>query len=385
MLRGLYVRGEISNFKAYPSGHYYFTVKDESSLLRAVMFRSNAQRLGFLPENGMKVTVHGSVSVYPRDGQYQLYADGIEPDGIGALYTAYEQLKAKLAAEGLFDPARKRPLPRFPLRVGVITSPSGAAIRDVINVTGRRFPLAELVIYPAAVQGFEAVPQLIAGVEYFNLRDRADLLIIGRGGGSLEDLWAFNNEDLARAIAASHIPVISAVGHETDFTICDFVADMRAPTPSAAAELAVPDASELRSEIAYCLIAADRAVDTKITELRRAVSRLEGSAVMTDPQALIDGRRMRTDRLSERLSVLANRGISDGRAEVREYAAKLSALNPLAILSRGYGAVTDAMGRIVTRAADVAPNDDITVRFSDGELRATVRGKTIYEGQDNEG
>ena len=219
MLKRLYVKGEISNFKAYPSGHWYFTVKDDSSLIKAVMFRSNAQKLRFVPENGMKVLIRGSVSVFTRDGQYQLYADDISPDGVGALYAAFEQLREKLSREGLFDEAKKKPLPRFPSRIGIVTSPTGAAVRDMINVTGRRCPSAELVIYPSAVQGAEAVPQLISGVKYFSSTRSVDVIIIGRGGGSLEDLWAFNDEGLARVIAASEIPVISAVGHETDFTI----------------------------------------------------------------------------------------------------------------------------------------------------------------------
>jgi len=249
-LNRLLVRGEISNFVNHRSGHFYFTLKDENSLIRAVMFKSAAMKLNFQPENGMRVIARGKVSVFPRDGQYQLYADDMELDGIGGLYVAFEQLKNKLAAEGLFDESRKRPLPRFPSKIGIITSPTGAAIRDMINVTGRRYPMAEITIYPALVQGSDAPRSLAAGIRYFNNADkRPDVIIIGRGGGSIEDLWAFNNEQLARFIANSEIPVISAVGHETDFTICDFVADRRAPTPSAAAELAVPDSYELHTRI----------------------------------------------------------------------------------------------------------------------------------------
>ena len=245
-LTDVYLRGEISNFKNhYSTGHYYFTLKDEGGMIRAIMFRSSAVKLAFLPEDGMKVVAHGRISAFVRDGQYQIYCDSMEPDGIGALYIAYEQLKRKLEAEGLFDPSRKKPLPKIPSRVGIITSATGAAIRDMINVCGRRFPFAELVLYPSLVQGPDAPAQLIDGVRYFNEKQSVDVIIIGRGGGSIEDLWAFNNEDLAREIAASAIPVISAVGHETDFTICDFVADRRAPTPSAAAELAVPETEEL--------------------------------------------------------------------------------------------------------------------------------------------
>ena len=245
-LSNLYVKGEISNFKNhYGTGHYYFTLKDDGGLIRAVMFRSSAAKLKFMPENGMKVVVHGRVSAFVRDGQYQLYADSMEPDGVGALYIAYEQLKKRLESEGLFAPERKRPLPKIPTRVGIITSATGAAVRDMIHVAGRRFPFAKLILYPSLVQGPGASAQLIEGVKYFNRTASVDVIIIGRGGGSIEDLWAFNDEQLARTVAASQIPVISAVGHETDFTICDFVADRRAPTPSAAAEIALPETAEL--------------------------------------------------------------------------------------------------------------------------------------------
>lgn len=248
-LSDVYVKGEISNFKNhYSTGHFYFTLKDEGGQLRSVMFKSFASKLRFMPEDGMKVTAHGRISSYVRDGGYQLYCDMIEPEGVGSLYVAYEQLKKKLEYEGLFDASRKKPLPKIPSKVGIITSATGAAIRDMINVCGRRFPFATLVLYPALVQGPEAPAQLISGMNYFNAAKNVDVIIIGRGGGSIEDLWAFNDENLARTVAASAIPVISAVGHETDFTICDFVADRRAPTPSAAAELAVPDTAELKEK-----------------------------------------------------------------------------------------------------------------------------------------
>ncbi|MBQ9429426.1 MAG: exodeoxyribonuclease VII large subunit, partial [Clostridia bacterium] len=246
---GVLVKGEISNLTKHSSGHYYFTIKDETSAIKAVMFRGEVSKIKFDPENGMKIVAHGRVTVYPPSGQYQINCDYLEPDGIGALNLALEQLKKKLQAEGLFDAARKKPLPKIPTRVGVITSPTGAAVRDIINILGRRFPYAKMILFPALVQGESAAPSLIEGVRWFNRMQNVDLLIIGRGGGSLEDLWAFNDEQLARTIAASTIPVISAVGHETDFTICDFVADRRAPTPSAAAELAVPEATELMQKI----------------------------------------------------------------------------------------------------------------------------------------
>lgn len=247
LLSGIWVRAEISNFKHhYQTGHFYFSLKDEGGLVRAVMFRFHAQKVPFVPKDGLKVLVHGRVSSFVRDGQYQLYVDEMLPDGKGAMFFAFEQLKKKLEAAGLFDEARKKTLPRYPASIGIVTSPTGAAIRDMMNILGRRFPCAQLYLYPAQVQGSEAPGQLIAGVEFFNKKKKTDVIIIGRGGGSAEDLWAFNNEQLAYAVAASKVPVISAVGHESDFTICDFVADKRAPTPSAAAELAVPDRLELK-------------------------------------------------------------------------------------------------------------------------------------------
>lgn len=378
MLKRLYVKGEISNFKAYPSGHWYFTVKDDSSLIKAVMFRSNAQKHRFVPENGMKVLIRGSVSVFTRDGQYQLYADDISPDGVGALYAAFEQLREKLLREGLFDEAKKKPLPRFPSRIGIVTSPTGAAVRDMINVTGRRCPSAELVIYPSAVQGAEAVPQLISGVKYFSSTRSVDVIIIGRGGGSLEDLWAFNDEGLARVIAASEIPVISAVGHETDFTICDFAADRRAPTPSAAAELAVPDSEVLRAAIVGKESIMSKVVMNLITSGRETVADLSESRVMTDPQFITDRRRLLSDRAGEKLCASAKLRYSSARADIREYAAKLTSLNPLSVLARGYGAVSDADGNVVTRASELLKDEKISVRFSDGEASATVTDTLIY-------
>ena len=242
-LNHVYVSAEISNFtNHYRTGHFYFSLKDENAVIRAVMFRSSAQRLKFLPQDGMRVIVRGRVSLYEWDGQYQLYVDDLQPDGVGALNLAYEQLKEKLSKEGLFAPERKKTLPRYPMRVGVVTSPTGAAVRDIINVLSRRFPLAQIILQPVQVQGADAPGQIADAIRLFNEKKAADVLIVGRGGGSLEELWAFNEEEVARAVAASEIPVVSAVGHETDFTICDFAADLRAPTPSAAAELCVPDA-----------------------------------------------------------------------------------------------------------------------------------------------
>ncbi len=379
-LRRIYVRGEISNFKEYSSGHMYFTLKDEASLIRAVMFRGYASRLKFRPENGMKVMICGNVSVYPRDGQYQLYAEEMEPDGVGALYIAYEQLKAKLDAEGLFDRSRKRPLPKLPMRIGIITSPSGAAVRDMINVTKRRCPLTELVIYPSAVQGIEAPPQLIAGVRYFSLNKNVDLVIIGRGGGSLEDLWAFNNEQLAREIAASSVPVISAVGHETDFTICDFVADQRAPTPSAAAELAVPDLSEMRLSLSSMADRYATILLNKITADRRRLDYLSSSRCFSDPELILTDRQVTLDRLTDKLAGELSSRLVSKRADLREASAKLGSLSPLAVLSRGYGAVTDATGNIIKTADELSLGQTVNIRFSDGRATAEIVNREVKHG-----
>ncbi len=372
-LSDVYVKGEISNFKNhYSTGHYYFTLKDEGGMVRAIMFKSAAGKLPFVPEDGMKVVAHGRVSAFVRDGQYQLYCDSMEPDGIGALYIAFEQLKRKLEAEGLFDPSRKRPLPKIPTRVGIITSATGAAIRDMINVCGRRFPYAKLILFPSLVQGPDAPPQLIAGLRYFNETCSADVIIIGRGGGSIEDLWAFNNEELAREVAASQIPVISAVGHETDFTICDFVADKRAPTPSAAAELAVPDTAELKRKIQN-IVTREAGVLARIAAgHREKLLLLSGNRVLKDPMAMIDDRKMQNAMLSERLIRAEERIQMQSRALLQTEAGKLSALNPLAVLSRGYSAVYKEDGTLVKSVSNVQPGDRITIRTEGGELDAAV-------------
>ena len=310
-LMRVFIRGEISNFTNHKSGHFYFTVKDETSRIAAVMFRSSASKLAFIPENGMKVIVGGRVSAYVRDGQYQIYVDTLEPDGVGALYIAYEQLKAKLGAEGLFDETKKKPLPRYPMRIGVITSPTGAAIRDIINILGRRFPIAEVVLYPSLVQGESAAPQLIEGLRYFNEKKNVNVIIIGRGGGSLEDLWAFNSEALVREVAASELPVISAVGHEIDFTLCDFAADRRAPTPSAAAELAVPERYELKRKLGNVTARLELLEGKKLELLRSTLERMKKSRALTDPRNFIDDKRMALgiaeDKLYNRITFLLER------------------------------------------------------------------------------
>ncbi len=384
-LTDVYVKGEISNFKNhYSTGHYYFTLKDEGGMIRAVMFRSAAGKLPFVPEDGMKVIAHGRVSTFVRDGQVQLYCDNMEPDGVGALYIAFEQLKRKLEGEGLFDPARKRPLPKIPTRVGIITSATGAAIRDMINVCGRRFPYAKLILYPTLVQGPDAPPQLIAGLRYFNETHSVDVIIIGRGGGSIEDLWAFNNEELAREVAVSGIPVISAVGHETDFTICDFVADRRAPTPSAAAELAVPDTAELQRKINN-IVTREAGVLRQITARHREkLLLLSGSRVLQTPTAMIDDKRMQIAMLTERLTRAEERILLQGRASLQTETGKLSALNPLAVLSRGYSAVYKKDGTLIKTIDHMQPGDVITIQTDGGEADARILETRLAERKKTE-
>lgn len=371
-LMRVFIRGEISNFTNHKSGHFYFTVKDETSRIAAVMFRSSASKLAFIPENGMKVIVGGRVSAYVRDGQYQIYVDTLEPDGVGALYIAYEQLKAKLGAEGLFDEAKKKPLPRYPMRIGVITSPTGAAIRDIINILGRRFPIAEVVLYPSLVQGESAAPQLIEGLRYFNEKKNVNVIIIGRGGGSLEDLWAFNSEALVREVAASELPVISAVGHEIDFTLCDFAADRRAPTPSAAAELAVPERYELKRKLGNVTARLELLEGKKLELLRSTLERMRKSRALTDPRSFIDDRRMALgiaeDKLYNRITFLLERK----KSALAGKTAKLDAMNPLSVLSRGYGAAFAPDGTVIRSAAQVEKGSDISLMLSDGTVRATV-------------
>ena len=371
-LMRVFIRGEILNFTNHKSGHFYFTVKDETSRIAAVMFRSSASKLAFIPENGMKVIVGGRVSAYVRDGQYQIYVDTLEPDGVGALYIAYEQLKAKLGAEGLFDEAKKKPLPRYPMRIGVITSPTGAAIRDIINILGRRFPIAEVVLYPSLVQGESAAPQLIEGLRYFNEKKNVNVIIIGRGGGSLEDLGAFNSEALVREVAASELPVISAVGHEIDFTLCDFAADRRAPTPSAAAELAVPERYELKRKLGNVTARLELLEGKKLELLRSTLERMKKSRALTDPRNFIDDRRMALgvaeDKLYNRITFLLERK----KSALAGKTAKLDAMNPLSVLSRGYGAAFAPDGTVIRSAAQVEKGSDISLMLSDGTVRATV-------------
>lgn len=374
IVRRIFVRGEISNFKnQYSSGHLYFSLKDNEGLVRTVMFRSSAVKLGFTPENGMKVIVGGRVSVYGKDGQYQLYAESMIPDGVGELYLAYEQLKKRLEAEGLFDEAHKKPLPRFPKTVGIVTSPTGAAIRDILNILKRRYPLADIVLYPAQVQGEGAYVGLVNGIRYFNRTASADVIIIGRGGGSIEDLWEFNHEELAREIYASEIPVISAVGHETDFTICDFVADRRAPTPSAAAELAVPDRADLRQGIKNTEARLRGAVRTKTDRLRAKVELMSSCYSMRSFGDLINSKRMDTLRLSEKLDAAAAQRVKNERNRLAWLIGKLDALDPLAVLSRGYAIISTCDGKKdISDVSRLDVGERINIRLRDGLAVADV-------------
>ena len=373
-LANIFISGEISNFtNHYRTGHLYFTLKDDSAAVRAVMFNSSAKRLKFMPEDGMKVIARGRVSVYEASGQYQLYVDDMQPDGVGALNLAYEQLKEKLQKEGLFSELHKKPLPPYPEKVGVITSPTGAAVRDIINVLGRRFPYAEIVFCPVLVQGEGAHLQLTDAVNLFNSERAADVIIIGRGGGSIEDLWEFNDEGLARAVYNSDIPVISAVGHETDFTICDFVADMRAPTPSAAAELAVPDANELQYALSALKNRMFLNVSSGIADRRSRLEYLASKGTLKSPDEMLSNRSQRLDTaFSKMLSSYENR-IGGKKVEFISAATALSKLDPMSVLMRGFAFVSDKSGKNVYSSQALAKGDKINVRFHDGSAVCEVK------------
>ena len=364
--------GEISNFKKHSSGHIYLSLKDDKSEIRAVMFRSYAQKMRFKPQDGMKVIVRGRIGVYPQGGSYQFYIEDMQPDGVGALHLAFEQLKASLLKEGLFDQEHKRPIPAYPKIIGVVTSPTGAAIRDIIKVISHRYPVAKIILYPTLVQGQEAPPQIIKGIEYFNIIAEADVLIVGRGGGSMEDLWAFNDEALARAVYNSKIPVISAVGHEIDFTICDFVADVRAATPSHAAELATPDLNE----IVYRLNDfSDRAINALIDNISSCRARLDDAAssrALTKPLSILDIPTLKVNALTERLVSIIKERLNNKREKFIYSSSKLSALNPMSVLSRGYGAIFDKNEKVIKSINDVNIGENVTVKIRDGSIKATV-------------
>lgn len=372
-LAHIFVTGEISNFKAHYSGHLYMTVKDETASIKAVMFAGNANRLRFTPENGMKILAFGTVSLFPRDGSYQLYINDMQPDGVGALNIAFEQLKKKLEAEGLFKQEHKKPLPNFPKRVGVVTSATGAAVQDIFNVLNRRFPAAEVVLRPCQVQGDGAAEDIAKAIFEFNDLNGADVLIVGRGGGSIEDLWAFNEEIVARAVFASQIPIISAVGHETDYTICDFVADLRAPTPSAAAECAVPDTYELKS----ALIAIQQQIFTltknKIDLERGRLNAIEKSGVLRDPLTNINEKRKELVYISEKLFSYVNNAVDTNKLKISALAGKLDALSPLNVISRGY-ALVQKDEKPVTSVKYLQKGDSISVKLSDGTIKADISG-----------
>ena len=371
----LLLRGEISNYKVYPSGHHYFTLKDSESALRCVMFKGSAVKLRFKPENGMQVIASGRISVYPRDGAYQLYCSGLSADGVGDLYVAFEQLKEKLYREGLFDPAHKKPLPRFPRRIAIVTSSAGAAVHDMIRILRRRYPIAKVLLLPVRVQGVEAPPEIVGAIRYANRYQLADVLITGRGGGSLEDLWAFNDERVARAIYACETPVISAVGHETDFTIADFVADMRAPTPSAAAELAVFDYAQWCERIRQYEDTLYRAMSEKIRAYRNRLASLNMELRNSAPERRLLDNKQYLDSLRLRLDNCMDRMMENYRHRFKLSATRLSGLSPLSKISGGFGYLEDSRGKTIRSIEDVERGEYIKIIVSDGSISAAVADK----------
>lgn len=372
LLRSITVKGEISNLTVNRTGHVYFSLKDSDAVLRAVMFRSSAEKLRFQPESGSKVLVRGRITVYPGGGAYQIVADDIIPDGVGALQLAFEQLKRRLAAEGLFEKDRKRPIPKIPRTVGVITSPTGAAFQDILNISSRRFPFARIVLYPAAVQGETAVSQLCAGISVMANAVKPDVIILGRGGGSAEDLQAFNQEPLVRAVAACPIPIISAVGHEIDFTLCDFAADMRAPTPSAAAELAFPDTAEIKRRFENVQGKMTGLVQARLAAYRRELAALAESRSMREPRLLLDTVRERLSHTEEALMRGMQHGMEAKTNRFVHASVLLDALSPMKVLSRGYALVADTDGRMLRTVSSVERGSELTVRLHDGCIRAEV-------------
>ncbi len=374
-MTALYVRGEVSNYKAYPSGHHYFSLKDAGGAIRCVMFRREAVSLRFRPENGMKVLAFGRVTVFPRDGQYQLYCSALTPDGVGDLHVAFEQLKQKLYEEGLFEAAHKKPLPRFPEKIALITSPAGAAVRDMLRILEARWPLAEVCIIPVRVQGAEAPGEIAGAIAWANQHRAADLLITGRGGGSMEDLWAFNEEIVARAIYASDIPIISAVGHEPDVTIADFAADLRAATPSNAAELAMPDQNEIYAGLWGLGDRLGRAMTRQLEAGRAALERARRCRVLQEPMGYVDDKRVLLDYQRERLAHGLRGALSRERERFARGAAALDALSPLKVLGRGYGIPRRTDGGVIRSVKEVDTGDGLELRLSDGSLTCTVLDK----------
>ncbi len=371
-LNGVYVRGEISNYKLYPSGHHYFTLKDGEGAIRCVMFKGQALRLRFRPENGMKVIAMGRVGVYPRDGAYQLYCDALSPDGVGDLHAAFEQLKEKLWKEGLFSGTHKKPLPAYPQTIAIITSPAGAAVHDMIRILRRRYPLAAVKLLAVRVQGAEAPPEIVGALRYANRHRVADLIITGRGGGSIEDLWAFNDERVARAIYDSEIPVISAVGHEPDVTIADFVADARAATPSHAAEMAVPDQMELRERLQGLASQLARGQGKRLELLRRRLDELGRKRVLTDPLAPVQDKRLGLDHVQKELCHAALARLAAPRKGLAALAASLDALSPLTVLGRGFALVTDGEGRTLRQVDEKLVGSRVAAKLARGVLLCRV-------------
>ena len=371
-LQTIFVRGEISNYKCYPSGHHYFTLKDEGSALRCVMFRGMAAKLRFRPENGMKVVAFGRIGVFPRDGGYQLYCSDLSVQGVGDLHVAFEQLKEALGKEGLFDPAHKKPLPKYPRRIAIITSSAGAAVHDMLRILKARWPMSEVVLLPVRVQGAEAPAEIAGALRYANKWKVADLIITGRGGGSIEDLWAFNDERVARAIYASDLPVISAVGHEPDVTISDFVADARASTPSNAAEIAVPEQKELRRRLDTLSARMEQSAQKRVKALRERYEALARSRVLRDPMAFIDDKRLLLDYTQRKLSTLAQAQTAKRAQRFASLAASLDALSPLKVLGRGYAVARDENGTILRAAEEASVGEMIEVLLGQGSLMCTV-------------
>ena len=384
LLRNLAVRGELSNYKIYPSGHHYFTLKDPEGALRCVMFKGSALRLRFRPENGMKVVVTGRVSVFPRDGAYQLYAEEMIPEGAGDLAVAFEQLKARLYAEGLFDPARKKPLPEYPERIAIVTSPAGAAVHDMIRILRRRYPLAKVILLPVRVQGAEAPAEIAGAIRYADRWQIGDVIITGRGGGSLEDLWAFNDERVARAISDCKIPVISAVGHEPDVTISDFVADVRASTPSHAAETAVPDQMELRRFLLSSQQRLTKSQEKRLAAERQRLTDFAAKRCLTEPMAFIQDKRMELVHRQQRLGDLSQGQLVRKRQRFAAISAALDAMSPLKVLGRGYAVARDAEGRILKTYRDISVGDTVTVTLGEGGFTSRVEqpfGKESTHGR----
>ncbi len=372
LLDKIAVKGEISNYKMYPSGHHYFTLKDEGGALKCVMFKNNALRLRFRPENGMQVIAMGKISVYPRDGAYQLYCTAMAMDGIGDLYAAFELLKKKLAAQGLFDPAHKKPLPQYPGTIGIITSSAGAAVHDMLRILRKRYPLSKVLLLPVRVQGAEAPPEIASAIAYANHFKLADLLIVGRGGGSMEDLWAFNEEIVAHAIYDSKIPVISAVGHEPDVTISDYVADLRAATPSNAAELAVPDQDALRQNLDNMCAAMATALNRQLKAARQHLAVLSASPTLQTPESYLNQKRKNLELLKNRMISAENTVISRRKQHYIGLTSKLDAMSPLKVLTRGYAMAQTESGEVLRSVHQVQPDDAVTITVSDGKVQAKV-------------